>query len=1279
VTSDREDRFADLFTHYIDRLGAGERIDKEEIRRDHPDLADEILRALETFHGLGARPDPIRALKHLGDYEILRQAGRGGMGIVYEAWDTAMDRHVAVKVLPAEFLSDSKAVARFVKEAKIAGRLRHSSIVPVHAMGIDKGVPYFAMEFVEGRTLRQILEAEGAAADGVGSASTQCGIESISALLRAVESSERKASPDPESRSDLAGCLRLARAFAGVAQGLHHAHQRGVIHRDLKPSNLILDLEGRLRILDFGLARLEGQESLSKSHDVIGTLLYMSPEQAKAERTAIDHRTDVYSLGATLYEALTLHPPFRGMTPQDTLSAILQREPEPVRKLNPRVPRDLETIVLKCLAKEPRRRYATAEALAHDLERFVRGDPIEARPQGPMERAARRLWRRRALAVAAAASLLLLLTTGILVRGHFQAERAALEARYERKVLDAMMLIQSERIAPPPRMRAIEASIPSVCSASDDLLGGVALALEQEAGEARPDPLVQALASLREAKRLVPERPEAVFHEARALERLGRADEATQTLALLLEGKPPFEPARIWKAAHLEKSKKPPADLGIRGAGWEEPYLRAHQAQADARWEDAIEAYARLLKWLQAHGDPYLGAIVEATLARGTARFKAGKLDEAIEDFAAAATLEPKSLEPALLLARTHYKKGNTEVAKRRLQDLYDATALKEETARAIATVHRDFKENELALEWLSKLPETSTREAERTYSLVNLKRLEDARKSAARAIELDPADYLARHALGVLLLEVKKYEEAADAFRKAVELNPENVECYLSLGESLNRPTSYSGNPESAQAAFERAQEVDPQNETAALSIAGALYHRGKFDEARHALERILEHDSGSTWARNGIGLILAGEGKFDEALQEFEKASEISPEISGIRSNVGWMLLHKGKLDEAEAACRKAIEMDPSNDKALVVLGSCLVKAEKLDEALQVDERVAESNPRNGVGHFNRGVIFEKLQRWDDAEAAYRKAISANPNDLRWFYNLANLLRSQGKFNEAIAFYEKALQLDPDHEPTHNNVGLALYQAGRLGEAAKHFARSFELAPESPDAYFNLATIFEAQGKLDEAIAWMKKGLPHAPVDPRPRGTLSEWLERKGDVEGSLAAVTEALTLIEDLRKAKPTHRGIRTDYLSSLDRVARLAARAGQSDRAREICSKALALHEEGAKKDDAGPQDLNDYAWALLTCEPEELRDAKAALEYSKRAVRLTDLKDPGVLDTLGLALFSIGEARKAVVVEKKAISLLPPLAPGDPEPPARAELTARLRQFEKAVASAEPSK
>ena len=333
--------------------------------------------------GLGFLGPPTQAgdLGMLGPYRVLAEIGRGGMGIVFKAHDGALDRTVAVKVLrPCR--SDSRARTRFVREAQAAAGIQHENVVPVYSVASPSdGPPYLAMQFVAGPTLRQHLQQEG--------------------------------SLPPQ---------KAARLTLQVADGLTAAHERGLIHRDIKPANIILDLApltlpsptppggegrargGRAKILDFGLVRArEASGATTQEGTLAGTPEYMSPEQIRTPHQ-VDERTDVYSLGAVLYETLTGAAPFRGL-PHLVLHQVLHDEPLPPRRLNDQVPRDLETICLKALAKEPARRYPTAAAFRDDLRRWLERQPIQARPASALERG--RLWcRRKPLAAGLLAALL---------------------------------------------------------------------------------------------------------------------------------------------------------------------------------------------------------------------------------------------------------------------------------------------------------------------------------------------------------------------------------------------------------------------------------------------------------------------------------------------------------------------------------------------------------------------------------------------------------------------------------------------------------------------------------------------------------------------------------------------------------------------------------------------------------------------------------------------------------------------------------------------------------
>ncbi len=371
-------RLVHVVDGYLADLRAGKTPDREKLLAENPELANQLeacLAGVEFIHGASGSGPP--AAKELGDFKIVREVGRGGMGAVYEAEQISLRRRVALKVLRFGSVSDPDAIERFHREAETVAHLHHTNIVPIFAVGSEHGVNYYAMQFIEGRSLDQVLR-------------------------------ERDDPVDPET---------VATWGLQAAEALAHAHARGVIHRDVKPSNLILDdAQGRLWLTDFGLAKRLDDVTLSMTGALLGTPRYMSPEQAAAAHNKLDHRTDIYSLGATLYELATGKPVFSGDSPHNVISQILTVEPDPPRKHRPSLPRDLETIVMKCLSKEPGQRYESARQLAEDLRALLDGRSIAARRASLVERATRWVKRQRrsvALTSAAVAATLLLVAAGV--------------------------------------------------------------------------------------------------------------------------------------------------------------------------------------------------------------------------------------------------------------------------------------------------------------------------------------------------------------------------------------------------------------------------------------------------------------------------------------------------------------------------------------------------------------------------------------------------------------------------------------------------------------------------------------------------------------------------------------------------------------------------------------------------------------------------------------------------------------------------------------------------
>jgi serine/threonine protein kinase len=390
------------------------------------------------------------ALGQLGEFRLLREVGRGGMGVVYEALQLSLQRRVAVKVLPFAAGIDPRRLQRFKNEALAAAHLCHENIVSVHAVGADRGVHYYAMPFIEGQSLAALIgdlrRFTGGAEPVPDSPSkpqpipeSACPPGGAGPETRANDTSPYAATSI--SRDLSSGSRRYYDWVAGLgrqaALALEHAHQVGIIHRDIKPANLLLDPRGQIWITDFGLAQVGVDGGLTLTGELLGTLRYASPEQTRGRPGLVDHRTDIYSLAATLYELLTLRPLFEGRDRNELLQRIADEEPRLPRALRPSVPGDLETVLLKALAKDAADRYATAQEMALDLERFLEYRPILARRPTLAERM--RKWaRRHPFVIAAGAVVCLLLLTGSLVSTVLiYNERRKTEAAYRRERLRA--------------------------------------------------------------------------------------------------------------------------------------------------------------------------------------------------------------------------------------------------------------------------------------------------------------------------------------------------------------------------------------------------------------------------------------------------------------------------------------------------------------------------------------------------------------------------------------------------------------------------------------------------------------------------------------------------------------------------------------------------------------------------------------------------------------------------------------------------------------------------
>ena len=494
-----ENELADIFDEYLQQLEAGAEVSTDDLVArfpHHEDAIREYMKGLNllnagiaeiadsSFHGGGGKGTT------LGEYEIVREIGRGGMGVVYEAKQRSLGRTVALKVLPFVAMLDQSRVVRFEAEARAAARLQHAHIVPVYSIGCDGGVHYYAMQLIEGASIRNLIDSP----------------ESVVAPR------------------DVAGL------GTQVANALHAAHECGIVHRDIKPSNLLVDENNNAWITDFGLARCQTEENVTRSGDMLGTLHYMSPERVHGYSSIADPRSDVYSLGVTLYELLTSQRPFEGESHTEIVQRIELGQFKSIRSLNTDVPRDLENVITKAMSVEPELRYQTAADLEADLQRFVDGRATLAQPPSKMQLATRWASRNRVLVLGLSAALLMTsvalgATTFWLARA--RSDLAAKHAVANQKLAATESTLEEFGLVTAERLR----QIPGTESARKALLGRLLTHYEDllEAAENNP--------SLREDRAITSTKIANIYRESGDLEKaLETYRQAQNDFRLLQEG-----------------------------------------------------------------------------------------------------------------------------------------------------------------------------------------------------------------------------------------------------------------------------------------------------------------------------------------------------------------------------------------------------------------------------------------------------------------------------------------------------------------------------------------------------------------------------------------------------------------------------------------------------------------------------------------------------------------------------------------------------------------------
>jgi tetratricopeptide (TPR) repeat protein/serine/threonine protein kinase len=970
--------FGDVVAEITDRLQAGEAVALEPYLARYPQWAERLRGLLPALEGMarlgsaegeaaadGGEAEPLWGT--LGDFRIVSQVGQGGMGVVYEAEQISLRRRVALKVLPFASTLDPRRLLRFKNEAVAAASLHHEHIAPVYAVGCERGLHYYAMQFIDGRTLAQLIAARRRPGEppAVEEQRTKPYRQGAAGGARPSAETVAAAYSTVEQEIGRAYHREVARLGIEAAEALEHAHGLGVVHRDVKPGNLMLDGRGKLWVTDFGLARLGDEPGVTVSGDLVGTLRYMSPEQALARHGLVDHRSDVYSLGVTLYELLTLRPAVGGKDRQEVLRNIAFEEPAPPRRLEPAVPVDLETVVLKAMAKNPRERYVTAREMADDLCRFLEDRPIRARRPSLGQRLRKWARRHRAMVVAA---VVCLLVAGAALAG--SVGWAAGERRARRAETG----------------RVVEAGLAD----AEDWL--------------RKDRPYEALSAALRAEGLL---RQAGGHPGLQ----PRVDEMLWAVRLLLR----LELARLSTSAVRD------GHFDLKGA--DEEYERAFAEFAlDVLAGNTAEAVARIQERrigleLAAFLDHWA---VTRREARGAADPGWRKLldvaRQADPDEGRAQVREALSRRDKKELTRLAHKRWLDGLSARTLTSLVVVGAIPSGAGAQVVALLRRAQQQRPDDFWVNHTL---------AFSLYEMRppHLDEAIGFYRAAVALRPQSPGALLNLGNALRAKGKVDEAIASYKEAIRLKPDYAEAHNNLGNAL----CDKGKVDDAIACLRAAIRIKPDLTVAHINLGNALTRKGQLDEAiaehRHALR--LGKDCAQ--AHNSLGFAFWSGGRLHEAIAEYQEAIRLEDGYAEAHCNLGVTLYQTGKSEEAIACLRKAIRLKPRYAEAHSNLGAVLRKKGKVDEAIACFEEAIRLQPDYPEAHYNLGVALGAKGKVDEAIACYKEAIRLRPDLAQARYNLGNALWDKGKLEAAIACYMEAIRLQPDLAGAQNNLRLA------------------------------------------------------------------------------------------------------------------------------------------------------------------------------------------------------------------------------------------------------------